>query len=69
MTDLMPEIEGYVRQEEVNEIIKARLDRDRKQRIKKTRDEIRDETLDEIRDELRSLRIMVATIKDEINQH
>lgn len=63
----LPDLQGYVRQEEVNEIIKARLDRDRKQRIKKTRDEIRDETLDEIRDELRSLRIMVATIKDELD--
>lgn len=67
MTDLMPEIEGYVLQEQVNEIVQARLDRDRKQRIKKTRDETRDETLDEIRDELRSLRIMVATIKDELD--
>ena len=63
MTDLMPEIEGYVLQEQVNEIVQARLDRDRKQRNKNYRDEI----LDEIRDELRSLRVMVATIKDELD--
>lgn len=63
MSDLMPEIEGYVLQEDVNDIVKARLDRDRKQRSKNTRDEI----LDEIRDELRSLRVMVATIKDELD--
>lgn len=63
MSDLMPEIEGYVLQEDVNDIVKARLDRDRKQRSKNTRDAI----LDEIRDELRSLRVMVATIKDELD--
>lgn len=63
MSDFMPEIEGYVLQEQVNEIVQARLDRDRKQRNKNYRDEI----LDEIRDELRSLRVMVATIKDELD--
>lgn len=65
MTDLMPELEGYVRQEDVNDIVKARIARDRKQRSQF----FRDQALDEIRDELRDLRVMLATIKDEINQH
>jgi hypothetical protein len=65
MTDLMPELEGYVRQEDVNDIIKARIARDRKQRSQF----FRDQALDEIRDELRDLRVMLAAIKDEINQH
>ena len=62
MNDL-PELEGYVRQVDVNDIVKARLDRDRKQRNKNSRDYV----LEEIRDELRSLRVMVATIKDELD--
>lgn len=65
MTDLMPELEGYVRQEDVNDIIKARIARDRKQRSQF----FRDQALDEIRDELRDLRVMLAAIKDEINQY
>jgi len=64
MTDLMPELEGYVRQEDVNDIVKARIARDRKQRSQF----FRDQALDEIRDELRDLRVMLAAIKDEINQ-
>lgn len=63
MNDL-PELEGYVRQEDVNDIVKARIARDRKQRSQF----FRDQALDEIRDELRDLRVMLATIKDEINQ-
>ena len=63
MSDLMPELEGYVLQEQVNEIVQARLDRDRKQRNKNSRDYV----LEEIRDELRTLRVMVATIKDELD--
>lgn len=63
MSEHMPELEGYVLQEHVNEIVQARLDRDRKQRNKNSRDE----TLDEIHDELRSLRVMVATIKDQLD--
>lgn len=58
--DDLPDLEGYVRQTEVNKIIKARLERDRKQQA------IRHENglLEEIRDELRSLRVMVAAVKD-----
>lgn len=63
MSELMPELEGYVLQEQVNEIVQNRLDRDRKQRSKNSRDYV----LEEIRDELRSLRVMVATIKDELD--
>lgn len=63
MSNLMPELEGYVLQEQVNEIVQNRLDRDRKQRNKNSRDYV----LEEIRDELRSLRVMVATIKDELD--
>jgi hypothetical protein len=63
MTDIMPELEGYVRQDQVNDIVKARLDRDRKQRNK----DYRDDLLEEIHDELRTLRVMVATIKDQLD--
>lgn len=62
-SELMPEIEGYVLQEQVNEIVRARLARDRKHQA----EFLRDQSLEEIRDELRDLRVMLAAIKDTID--